>query len=89
MTPEQVVSLSRQTIEAAFWVAAPILLSAMVVGLLINIGQVLTSIQDTTVSTVPRLAAVGVLIFLLAPWILHHLVVFTLMLFSDFHSYTQ
>jgi flagellar biosynthesis protein FliQ len=89
MTPEQVVALSRQTIEAAFWVAAPILVSAMVVGLLINIGQVLTSIQDTTVSTVPRLTAVGILIFLLAPWILHHLLVFTLMLFSDFRMYAR
>lgn len=89
MTPEQVVALTRQTIQAAFWVAAPILLSAMVVGLLINIGQVLTSIQDTTVSTVPRLTAVGILIFVLAPWILHHLLVFTRLLFSDFRLYTQ
>jgi len=89
MTPEQVVSLSRQTIEAAFWMAAPILLAAMVVGLLINIGQVLTSIQDTTVSTVPRLTAVGVLLFLLAPWMLHRLLDFTRRLFSDFRLYTQ
>lgn len=89
MTPEQVVALSRQTIEAAFWVAAPILLSAMLVGLLINIMQVLTSVQDTTVSTVPRLTAVGVLLFYLAPWILHHLLTFTRMLFSDFQLYTQ
>jgi flagellar biosynthetic protein FliQ len=89
MSPEQIVSLSRQTIEAAFWVAAPILLAAMIVGLLINIGQVLTSIQDTTVSTVPRLTAVGILLFLLAPWILHHLLVFTQTLFSDFRQYTR
>jgi len=89
MTPEQVVSLSRQTLEAAFWVALPILLSAMVVGLAINIGQVLTSIQDTTVSTVPRLAAVGILLFLLAPWMLHHLLIFTRTLFSDFRLYTR
>jgi flagellar biosynthetic protein FliQ len=89
MTPEQVVGLSRQTIEAAFWVAMPILLSAMAVGLVINIGQVLTSIQDTTVSTVPRLTAVGIIIFLLTPWMLHHLVAFTNLLFSDFRMYTQ
>jgi len=89
MTPEQVVALSRQTIEAAFWVAAPVLLSVVVVGLIINIGQVLTSIQDTTVSTVPRLAAVGVILFLLAPWILHHLLVFTRTLFGDFRLYTH
>jgi flagellar biosynthetic protein FliQ len=89
MTPEQVVALSRQTIEAAFWVAAPILLSAMAVGLVINVAQVLTSIQDTTVSTVPRLTAVGIIIFLLTPWMLHHLVVFTETLLGDFRLYTR
>ena len=89
MTPEQVVSLSRQTIEAAFWVAVPILFSAMAVGLLINVGQVLTSIQDATVSTVPRLSAVGAIVFLLTPWMLHHLIVFTQMLFGDFRQYTH
>ena len=89
MNPQQVVELARHTIEAAFWVAAPILLAAMVVGLLINVGQVLTSIQDMTVSTVPRLAAVGVIVFLLTPWMLHHLLVFTQHLFSDFRIYTQ
>jgi len=89
VTPEQVVQLSRQTIEAAFWVAMPILLSTMLVGLLINIGQVMTSIQDPTVSTVPRLAAVGVILFFLTPWILHHLVIFTDALFGDFRLYTH
>ena len=71
-------------LEAAFWVLAPILLSAMLVGLLINVAQVLTSLQDTTVSTVPRLTAVGLIIFLLTPWMLHHLLTFTRTLFSDF-----
>jgi flagellar biosynthesis protein FliQ len=89
MTPEQVVVLSRQTIEAALWVAMPILLSAMLVGLIINVGQVMTSIQDMTVSTVPRLAAVGTIIFFLTPWMLHRLVTFTEALFGDFRLYTQ
>jgi len=89
MNAEQVVELSRRTIEAAFWVAMPILLAAMAVGLLINIGQVMTSIQDATVLTVPRLAAVGVILFFLTPWMLHHLVTFTTTLFADFRAYTQ
>lgn len=89
MNAEQVVQLARQTIEAAFWVAAPILIAAMAVGLVINIGQVMTSIQDMTVSTVPRLAAVGVILFFLTPWMLQHLVAFTVMLFADFHKYAQ
>lgn len=89
MNAEQVVELFRQTIEAAFWVAAPILLAAMAVGLVINIGQVMTSIQDMTVSTVPRLAAVGIILFFLTPWMLHRLVAFTLMLFTDFRKYSN
>jgi flagellar biosynthesis protein FliQ len=86
---EQVVELTRRTIEAAFWISMPVLLAAMLVGLLINIGQVMTSVQDMTVSTVPRLAAVGVILFFLTPWILHHLITFTVSLFSDFRIYTQ
>jgi len=86
---EQVVEISRRTLEAAFWGAAPILLAAMVVGLLINIAQVMTSVQDMTVSTVPRLAAVGAILFFLLPWMLHRLTVFTITLFRDFTPYTH
>jgi flagellar biosynthetic protein FliQ len=89
MTPEQIVELSRHTIEAAFWGAAPILLAAMAVGLVINIGTVLTSIQDPTVTTVPRLGAVGVILFFLTPWMLSHMIAFTVSLFTDFRPYTR
>ena len=89
MNPEQVVSIARQTLEAAFWVAAPILASATIISLVINIGQVMTSIQDPTVTTVPRLEAVGTVIFFLTPWMLHHLVAFTTNLFGDFRAFTH
>ena len=89
MSPEQVIAIARQTLEAAFWVAAPILVCATAVSLAINIGQVMTSIQDPTVTTVPRLAAVGAIIFFLTPWMLHHLVAFTTTLFSDFRVFTR
>jgi flagellar biosynthetic protein FliQ len=89
MSAEQAVELSRQTIAAAFWVGMPILLSAMLVGLFINIGQVMTSIQDMTVATVPRLTAVGIIIFFLTPWMLHRLVIYTETLFGDFRLFTQ
>ena len=89
MTADQIVQLSRQSIGAAFWIAAPILIAAMGVGLVINIFQVMTSIQDATVSTVPRLAAVGVILFFLTPWMLQHLASFTAALFSDFRPFTS
>lgn len=89
MSPEQIVALARQTLEAAFWVAAPMLLAATLVSLVINIAQVMTSIQDMTVTTVPRLAAVGVMVFILTPWMLHHLVAFTTNLLGDFSAFTR
>jgi flagellar biosynthesis protein FliQ len=89
MTVEQVIALSRLCLEAAFWVAAPILIAAMAISLVISIVQVMTSVQEPTVSTVPRLAAVGAVTFMLLPWMLHRLVVFTVQLFGDFHAFAR
>lgn len=87
MTVDSVVHLARLALQAAFWVTMPVLASATLVSLIINIAQVMTSIQDVTVSTVPRLTAVGVILFFLTPWMLNHLVSFTILLFADFRPY--
>jgi flagellar biosynthetic protein FliQ len=85
MTPDVVVHLARETLLTSLLLAAPILAVATVVSLLINIAQVMTSIQEHTVATVPRLAAVAVAAFVLMPWMLRKLMDFTLQLFADFH----
>lgn len=84
----QVVDLTRHTLEAAFLVSAPILAAAMVISALISLGQVLTSMQDATLSTVPRIAAVGAFAFWLTPWMMRKLVMFTIALFGDFHHFS-
>jgi len=87
MGMETIVGLGRQTLETALLVGAPLLVLVMLVGLLINIGQVLTSLQDVTLSTVPRLAVAAGGLFLLMPWMLKRLVTFALQIFSDFHPF--
>jgi flagellar biosynthesis protein FliQ len=87
MGSEHVVAIMRQTIETALWMGAPLLIVATVVGLLINVVQVLTSLQETTVSTVPRLFAVAAATILLMPWMAHRLIAFTLQMFSDFRPF--
>lgn len=89
MTVDHVVQLARLALQAAFWITMPVLAAATVISLLISIAQVMTSIQDTTVITVPRLTAVGVILFILTPWMLNHLVSFTILLFADFRPYTH
>lgn len=87
MPMETIVELGRKTLEAALMVCAPILLIATVISVLINIVQVLTSVQEPTLSTVPRLLATAVAILLLMPWMLRKLTQFTVQLFSNFRPF--
>jgi len=89
MPLEQVVDLGRMTMKEVFLLASPILALAVAVSLLINIIQVLTSLQETTLSAVPRLLAVGTGLFFLMPWMWRQLCQFTLGLLSDFHPYVR
>lgn len=89
METEQVVALARNTLEMALLLGAPLLVIATIVSLLINVGQVLTSLQDSTISTVPRLAAVAAATVLFLPWMLRKLMLFTVGLWSDFHPFLR
>ena len=86
---ELVVELSRRTLEMILSIGAPVLIIAMGVSLLVSILQVMTSIQDPIIATVPRLAAVAFSLMLMLPWILRRLVMFVEELFGDFHPYVS
>jgi flagellar biosynthetic protein FliQ len=89
MSGDLVVELSRRTLEAAIWVSAPILAVAVVVSLVVSLVQVLTSLQEATLSTVPRLAAVGAACFFLLPWMVRRMGMFTVSMFSDFKHFLR
>ena len=89
MDVDQVVLLGRLTLQEVVVLAGPILAVAIVVSLVVNIAQVLTSLQDMTLSTAARLIATGGALFLFMPWMWRHLANFTLSTFSDFHVYLQ
>lgn len=77
MNPEFAVELIKTMMFQAVALAAPILITAMVVGLAISLFQAVTTIHEQTLTFVPKaLAIVGVLILLL-PWILRSLIEFT------------
>ena len=87
MTPELTVEIIREALMAAFWLAAPLLVIGFVVGVTINLIQVLTSMQDSVFSTVPRLAAFLFGFLLLLPWMLNHMLTYTGELFADLGRY--
>jgi flagellar biosynthetic protein FliQ len=87
MPVEQVVQLGQRTLLEVFRLGGPILGVALAVSFLINIVQVLTSLQDSTISTVPRLLASAVAAFVMMPWMWRQMAHFTIDLFSTLGSY--
>lgn len=86
MEIDAVVGMGRLLLQEVVILVAPILVVAIAVSLLVNVVQVLTSLQDQTLSSVPRLLATGAALFFMMPWMLRHLVGYTIQIFSDFHK---
>jgi flagellar biosynthesis protein FliQ len=83
MNQDTVVNLATQAITLALKIAGPLLLVALVVGLLISVFQAVTQIQEQSLSLIPKIAAVAVVIVLLGPWMLGQLVSYTTALFTS------
>ena len=86
MGTDQVVTLGRAMLLEVALLVAPLLALVVTVSFVMNILQVLTSLQDQTISAVPRLLVMGGALFLLMPWMWRHLALYTVNLFSDFHG---
>jgi flagellar biosynthesis protein FliQ len=87
MEPDQVAELLKHLLREALILGAPVLLAACITSFFISLLQTLTSLQDQTLSTVPRLLVVAGLLLAGMPWYLERLMQYTLSLFSDFHRF--
>jgi flagellar biosynthesis protein FliQ len=74
MTPETVVAIGRQALELTIMLSAPLLLTALAVGLIVGIFQAATSINEMTLSFIPKLLAMAAVLALTGPWMIRHLV---------------
>lgn len=73
MTPESVMGLGYQSIKVALMIAAPLLLGAMFTGLIVSILQASTQINESTLSFIPKVLTVVVVIVVAGPWMLETL----------------
>lgn len=74
MNPEDAVDLGREAVNIALVIGAPVLVTALVVGVLIGLLQAMTQVQEQAVAFVPKLLAMVVVLSLMLPWLVHHLV---------------
>lgn len=87
MTPEYVIQLLRDALMTAFWLAAPLLITGFVVGIVLSLVQILTSIQDSAFNAVPRLIAFLTVFILALPWMLHKMTAYAVGILGDLSSY--
>lgn len=77
MTPDTVTELGREAMWVALLLTTPILLSALIIGLIIAIFQAATSIQEQTLTFVPKLLVIGAIMILAGPWMITMLLDYT------------
>jgi flagellar biosynthesis protein FliQ len=87
MTPDLVAELMRQLLREAMIVAAPVLIAAAALSFVLSLVQTLTSLQEQSITSIPRLAAIVLILLAGMPWFLERLGSYTRVLLGDFHRY--
>ena len=83
MSPEEVLAVGRHALEVTLLLAAPLLLTALVVGLLVGVFQAATQVNEMTLSFIPKLIAMAAALMLAGPWMLKLIVNYTRELFES------
>ncbi|MEM7206995.1 MAG: flagellar biosynthesis protein FliQ [Pseudomonadota bacterium] len=77
MSPDFVIDLSQQALRVTSLLAAPVLIVALLVGLLVGMFQAATQINENTLSFIPKLFAMAAVLFVAGPWMLNVILTFT------------
>ncbi len=83
MTPEMVMTLAYKAMQTAVLLAAPMLLMALLTGLLISLFQAATQINEMTLSFIPKILAVFAVLVFAGPWLLELIITYTRELFTS------
>ncbi len=89
MTPEFVAHTICQMFLAAFWVCSPLLAIGLVTGILVSLIQIVTSIQDSSFSAIPRLVAFLGGALLLMPWMIHRTMIYAADILGNLSHYAH
>jgi len=83
MTESWLLGFGKDTIEMTLMLSAPMLGFGLVTGILVSIFQAVTSIQEMTLTFIPKIIMVFLALLLFLPWMLHSLIGFTIRIFSE------
>lgn len=89
MTEELILRLSEEALKTTAMVSAPILIATLSVGLVISVFQALTQINEATLTFVPKMIVVGLIVIFAGGWMLDTLRVYTVQLFENLPTYVR
>lgn len=89
MSQQDVINIARNTLWVIIETSMPLLLVSLIVGLIISLFQTLTSIQEQTLTFVPKLLAIFVALMIMGSWIMNTIVHYMIQLWSNFSQYIR
>ncbi len=89
MTEDLIMHLSQETLKTTAMLSAPLLGAALVTGLVVSVLQAITQINEATLTFIPKMIVLGVVVMLAGPWMLDVLSGFTHLLFENIAMYVR
>jgi flagellar biosynthetic protein FliQ len=89
MSEEMILKLAKQTFETVLLVSAPMLGAGLIVGVVISILQIITSIHDTALAFVPRIVVTFIVFLIVFPWMMNTMISYTHTLLVSFQPYLR
>jgi flagellar biosynthetic protein FliQ len=87
MNPDMVSELLRQLMKEALILAAPLLVATILISFVLSLFQTLTSLQEQSLTSVPRLGAIALILLVGMPWFLGRMAAYTRLMMTDFHRF--
>ncbi len=89
MTEDLIINLGREALKVTAMLSAPLLVSSLIIGLLVSVFQALTQINEATLTFIPKMIVVGVVIVLAGPWMVDLIGTYTTHLFENIVLYVR
>lgn len=89
MQEDMIYFLGKETIKVAAMLSAPLLISSLIIGLLVSIFQAITQINEATLTFIPKILVISIVLILVGPWMMDEMMKFTTMLFENIATYVR
>lgn len=89
MSQAHVIYMAKEALGTAIIVGGPLLLASLLVGLIVSIFQAMTQIQEQTLTFIPKILSIALILLFLGPWMLNIMTAYTINLFTELATYAR